>query len=105
MLEDYKRQHGDCNVPSKGDHKELANWCNRMRYAYKNRGGGGKSASKISDGEVQQLESIGFRWKKETSNTSFDEMYQKLVTFKQVHGHCKVPQGRNMDKDAQKLAK
>lgn len=105
MLENYRNIHGDCNVASKGENKKLGDWCSRMRQAYKHRNTGKKGLYKISDDDIQKLENIGFQWEMQASNASFDEMYQKLVTFKQDNGHCNVPQKRIMDKDAKKLAK
>jgi|GEM_PF-1654261 len=80
-LNAYKREHGDCDVPSKWDQNEpLANWVSMQRQLRK--------ADKLVAGRVALLEEIGFSWRANDSKRSWDTRYAELVAFKNEHGHC-----------------
>jgi hypothetical protein len=53
-LVEYKKAHGNCNVPQRWHEKRLARWVNTQRTAYKR--------GKIRPDRQRQLESIGFVW-------------------------------------------
>ena len=46
---------------------------------------------KLSHDRIQRLEAIGFIWCRQEH--AWNEMYQRLVNYKQVHGDCNVPSG------------
>ena len=83
-LMDYRREHGDCNVPqSRGS---LGVWVSGRRADFKR--------GKLSDERVARLEGIGFVWDPQEQEwlVRFDE----LTKYGAKNGHCNVPlsQGR-----------
>jgi hypothetical protein len=62
-LERYKREHGDCNVPTKGwaEDSALANWVQHQR-AKKKKLDRGVARPRITAARVVQLEALGFAW-------------------------------------------
>ena len=89
-LEQYKNEHGDCNVPQ--SHSTLGNWASNQRQDYKK--------GKLPKERIDLLESIGFQWilRKVSSRHSWklDERwkikYTELVHYLIEHGDCNVPQ-------------
>ena len=82
-LQSYKTMHGHCNVPTMS--WTLGRWVNRQRTQYrllKER-----KTFHMTDGRVQNLESIGFQW----SYHSWDCRFQELQLYKAEHRHCNVP--------------
>jgi superfamily II DNA or RNA helicase len=54
-LKEYKRNHGDCNVPqNSADNSQLSNWVQVQRTNYKK--------GKLPENRIKCLESIGFEW-------------------------------------------
>jgi hypothetical protein len=66
----------------------LGRWVKTQRIKYKQ--------GKLSKERIRRLERIGFVWRRH--DTAWDEMYQKLVRFKDAHGHCDVPTKWNVDR-------
>ena len=86
----YKVLNGDCDVPrSYPRDKSLGEWVSTQRERLKN--------VPLDNEQWQQLESLGFTWQLEET-TNWDEMFQRLVTYKQWHGDCNVPQSYPQDK-------
>ena len=86
----YKEKHGDCNTPySYCRDKALGKWVCHQRSALKN--------APLNDPKRRQLVSIGFVWK--NARLDWDEMFEKVVAFRNLHGHCKVT--RTYSKDRQ----
>ena len=81
-LEQYKQQNGNCDVPQK--HPKLGKWVNTNRTKYKNR--------KLSEERIKLLNGIGFEWVRHKI-VGWDERFEQLKGYKQVIGHCNVPQG------------
>lgn len=90
-LEAYRRDHLDCCVP-KGfkDDEQLANWVITQRTQ--------KSSGLLPQHRLRKLESIGFKWTKQSAvyhrpsyEEKWQEKYNKLVVFYQENGHCLVP--------------
>ncbi len=55
-LKEYKKDHGDCNVPDRwSENKQLATWVSTQRRSYKK--------GKLSDERIKRLEDISFLWK------------------------------------------
>jgi hypothetical protein len=77
----YKEFHGHCNVPTESS--SLGRWCNSARNRRKN--------SKLTSKQIAQLDALGFCWN--TLAAAWDKKYAELVAYKEVHGHCNVPQG------------
>ena len=85
QLAAYKREHGHTDVPQKsGRYRKLACWVHNQRAAKKlNR--------PIMAERENRLNSLGFSWAL-VDPLSWDHMFDKLVAYKAVYGHCKVPQ-------------
>ncbi len=78
-LKSFKDLHGHCNVPRRlSENYALATWVGNQRALYKE----GKLFNQLND--------IGFDWY--PHNTSFEKMFPALEAFKNLYGHCKVPQ-------------
>jgi hypothetical protein len=55
-LKEYKKNHGDCNVPRRWKkNQQLANWVASQHARYRNK--------KLSEGRIKRLEDIGFELK------------------------------------------
>jgi hypothetical protein len=86
----YKKEHGVCHVPENVD-KTLRQWiCNQRTYQ--------RNGALLPDREAK-LNHIEFRWANEQTDQRAVQLrhdrwqanYDKLVEFKQEHGHCLVP--------------
>jgi hypothetical protein len=98
-LKAYQEQHGHWTVASLTKYDlQLGRWAALQRQAY-------KTETFLEERKVQ-LESIGFVWqvnvRKPNDATNRDkkwmQQYEKLVEFKQTHGHCLVPMKYPKDK-------
>jgi len=82
MLIEYKNTYGDCNVPQEWpENKELATWVAGQRKA--------KQRGNISEEYIDRLDKIGFVW--DALDSSWNEMYEALIDYKKIKGHCRVP--------------
>ena len=82
-LSDYRKQHGDCRVPSKWPKKRwLASWVERMRSARKR--------NRLTKAKIQELDQIGFNWSVDFQ-PAWEQRFKELEAFKREHGHCNVP--------------
>ncbi len=81
-LDEYRREHGDCNVPyGWTEDPALAKWVKGVRAAQKR--------GELDDGRLRRLESIGFSWER-VGDRRWDEMYGKLTDFRRANGHCRI---------------
>ena len=89
-LRAYNAEYGDCLV-QQGWKLDigLANWVTSQRMA-NNRG-------QLSFELIQRLNEIGFDW--DPIVTRWDEMFQKLIKFKDDYGHTNVSQGQPQYKE------
>ncbi|RKZ83353.1 MAG: hypothetical protein DRR19_19260 [Candidatus Parabeggiatoa sp. nov. 1] len=82
MLVEYRNTYGNCNVPQGwSENKELATWVAHQR---KN-----KQKGTLSEEYIDRLNKIGFVWN--ALESSWNEMYEALIEYKRIHGHCNVP--------------
>ena len=83
-LVEYKRSHGNCNVPRVYKaNLQLGTWVDYQRH--------GKRS--INEEKRKRLNSIGFTWKfREYISVPWEERFQQLVEYKRVHDNCNVPQ-------------
>jgi hypothetical protein len=82
----FKARFDHCNVVSHwSEDLQLANWVNYQR-RLGNRG-------LLSADRLQRLEALGFEWDLRTA--VWEEMFTRLVLFKERFGHCNVPRGLN----------
>jgi hypothetical protein len=88
----FKEEHGHTNVPQGPPHyKELATWVRNQRDSKRlNR--------PILEERAQRLNAIGFEWRLRTPNI-WELMFNKLLDFRKVYGHCNVPQRWEEDKE------
>jgi hypothetical protein len=96
QLLEFKQKHGHVNVPRQYDENpKLGTWVRHWRSAYRDykRTNGQKGDPE----RMKCLESIGLVDDSTTGdanrhvNTSWKDMYNQLLEFKQKHGHVKVP--------------
>ena len=86
QLVEFHREHGHCNAPQKSRrYGKLATWVHNQRCARKVR------RRSITPERAKRLEALGFKWTL-IDPLSWEAMFAKLVEFKSLHGHCKVPQ-------------
>jgi hypothetical protein len=80
-LTEYKRKHGDCNVPQKwSENRQLGTWVSTQRQV--------KRKAKLPKGLVRRLDALGFVW--DPANEHWEEMFAALEKYAHVHGNCKV---------------
>eukprot|EP00804_Cyclotella_cryptica_P002606 CCRYP_010418-RA/>CCRYP_010418-RA protein AED:0.14 eAED:-0.15 QI:0/0/0/1/0/0/2/0/325 len=95
MLLQFRETHGHCNIPQRSDdmnEAKLGKWVASQRVAY-NKG-------KLPCGRIDKLNSINFIWsvKSEKPDEAWDRNFMMLLQFREIHGHCDVPQrSDNMD--------
>lgn len=85
-LKEYAQEHGNCNIPFKGDTRSLAKWATRLKTNCR------KNPSYLSDAQKKQLEDIGFDFSslREKEDQHWNSMFQKLVKYKNEHGTCTI---------------
>ena len=81
LLEEYKEAKGHCRVPSafKRDGYKFGQWVSDQR----------KKQNNLSPERKQRLDDIGFVW--DELAEAWKEAFSKLVQFKKMEGHCRVP--------------
>ena len=80
-LVEYRGEHGNCNVPSTFDDKQLSAWVDSQRQAYRK--------GKLDKWYVDQLNQIGFDW--DPRETLWKQMFGRLVEYRKEYGNCDVP--------------
>lgn len=108
QLQVYRDQFGDCNVPyNYSPNRGLGVWVSVQRQHYKlfQRESGAaeaesqkekKKKSIMTNDRIAALEAVDFSWESK-NRVSWEQRYQDLIQFKDVHGHCNVP--RNYEND------
>jgi len=83
LLRDYKRNHGNCNVPLRWEVNDLkiGTWVSIQRKSYLN--------NKLDNDRIKCLEDIGFVWS--PIDSYWQEMFEALIEYKKEHGDCNVP--------------
>ncbi len=81
LLETYKNQYGNCLVPQTLIYSdfELGNWVSRQR----------QYRMRLSEEEVQRLDSLGFCWN--IHSEQWERGFSYLKAYKEAHGDCLVP--------------
>ena len=94
-LVQFQAEHGHCGVPQNYsvDNVKLGKWVSHQRSEYQNHLAG--KYSPMTQERIDQLNSVGFDWG--TTVIGWDGHFEKLVQFKEVHGHCQVPQKYSVD--------
>ncbi|NOS72040.1 MAG: hypothetical protein HOP33_19195, partial [Verrucomicrobia bacterium] len=82
-LLEYKQAQGDCLVPQRWkENRKLAEWVSEQRMAY--------NRERLAPERVRRLDEVGFEW--DPIGTRWEEMFQQLVEYKELHGDTNVPQ-------------
>jgi len=76
----FKMEHGHCNVPKRHP-GGLGKWAQNQRTAAKQPG--------YPDERRKKLDATGFEWN--TLDSREDRQFRRLESFRQEHGHCRVP--------------
>ena len=85
----YRAKYGDCLVPAGyKENKRLANWVQFQRAQWKKRKANKDSCMTLE--RIQLLEAIDFVF--EPNEMVWNEYFKALLSFKQQHGDCCVPQ-------------
>lgn len=84
-LVEYKKAHGDCNVPYDWqDNPRLGTWVVMQRQAKK-----GKKRNSLNGERIRRLDGLGFIW--DPRDICWEEMFAALIAYKAKHGDCAVP--------------
>lgn len=82
-LKEFKENTGHLEVSTKMD-RSLVAWIKFQRKE--------SSRNRLSQEQIQLLKQIGFQWNSPRgSRHSWEDKFQKLKEFQELHGHCKVP--------------
>ena len=86
-LVDFKKNNGHCNVPHRYlPNKALGVWVSTQRREYR------KKSSCLTVSRIESLEKLGFQWcTKNLIAETWKQRYEELVDFRQINGHCNVP--------------
>jgi hypothetical protein len=92
----YKEQHGDCEVPARYSDSGLPWWIARQR----------RERDKLTLDQRERLEALGFDLAtvSERQEKEWKKNYERLVDFKQLYGHCNVPQTSLFDEELKQWA-
>ena len=77
-LEEYKEQHGDCDVPLNFENSKLANWVNFLRWCHRRYNAGKKVVGGLTQEKIALLESIGFQW---SGGNASVRSFRSQITF------------------------
>jgi hypothetical protein len=117
QLVEYKHKHSDCLVPSRYEENlKLGKWVETQRYEYTklqrvssgfteakpepeidtSTGKSRATNPRLTEERLRRLEAIGFEWKvkhkmKRYYDKQWDQMFERLLKFKEDNGHCMVP--------------
>jgi len=91
-LEAFKEVFGHCNVPQRyAGNPSLGRWCSTTRSAYNaTQKGLNRHTTKLTPARITRLQEIGFKWS--SHDASFEQHCLDLEAFKEVFGHCNVPE-------------
>lgn len=89
QLQAFHAQYGHCRVPNNdGQYPGLGIWVRNQRREYQRRLDG---SSTLSPERLQALQRLDFCWY-QSHSTAWQQQYQQLRAFYDVHGHSNVPQ-------------
>lgn len=80
-------RHNLCESPHLQLLYSLRTWIQRQRERYR--------ANKLSEERIQRMNLLDFPWEAPREGNNFDELYEKLVAFHEIHGNCNVLKSHN----------
>lgn len=84
----FRRRFSHCHVPLDWpQNPSLPHWIKHQRYQYKAKLEGKRST--MTPARQKALDDLGFVW--DAHRATWEERYNELVIFREVHGHCNVP--------------
>jgi superfamily II DNA or RNA helicase len=86
-LEAFKNDNGHANVPANCTDKRLATFIGELRV--------NRKADKLSADRIKVLDTMGFDW--DPLATIWETRYQRLVEFKNEHGHINVSEAQDRE--------
>ncbi|MDB2663277.1 Helicase associated domain protein, partial [Paracoccaceae bacterium] len=86
-LVQFKEMTGHCHVPQECELEgyKLGRWCSIQR----------RDVDKLSSERKKRLEDLGFVWN--IQDAKWERGFAALALFKQIEGHCNVPQTKILD--------
>jgi hypothetical protein len=94
-LLEYKKNHGNVDVPTNfPEDPSLGHWVNRIRQSYRVISEGERPYNPLSEEQIEQLNSIGFKFTvrgHQAKFKSFEERVEELMEYASVHGDVNVP--------------
>ena len=80
-LVEYKRVHGDCNVPYDwSEPPYLGLWTRKQRHA--------RNVNRLEQDRIEQLDKLGLVWS--WHEHQWELNYAALIEFRKEYGHCRV---------------
>jgi len=92
-LQKFKELNGHCNVPQNyTKNEQLGTWVGQQRQNYKK--------DRLSKERINRLNQLGFVWKTKdyVKPRPWNEWFSDLQKFKELNGHCNVPQNYTENK-------
>ncbi|MEX0940137.1 MAG: Helicase associated domain protein [Candidatus Babeliales bacterium] len=88
-LNDFKKQYGRCMVPYPYPaNRKLGTWVTEQRKSHKE--------GLLAQERYKKLNDLGFVW--DRNNSSWEQMFAELLSFKDKNGHCNVSARYNVSK-------
>eukprot|EP00979_Chaetoceros_neogracilis_P009430 scaffold2153_cov271-Chaetoceros_neogracile.AAC.1 len=90
-LETFKEKHGSCNVSTvTGEDNKLGVWLANTRHTYKKKKEGDDDSNRriLTDDQIAKLVKLGVVWSLGATRRTFEEHFEELKAFNDVHGRC-----------------
>jgi superfamily II DNA or RNA helicase len=95
-LRQFKEDNGHLNVPKDcQEYPKLYTWTLGIQFAYKQYLKSGKFTKSFDEDLFRQLVELEFPWNR--LDLKWEEMFSRLVSYKNEHNHCNVPKEYDED--------
>ncbi len=82
-LKQYRARFGHCHIsPKWSEDPRLKRWVKKQRTL--------RQKEELEKEKIARLDAIGFVW--DQRETLWEEMFSDMISFKEQHGHCNVPE-------------
>lgn len=95
-LDHFRKGNGHCRVPLR--QPGLGRWVGEMRQLYKNVQQGATDTV-LTEANIALLESMNFEWSVGKPMVPWEQRFQDMIKYKEVHGHCNVPRSYKEDRE------